>query len=132
MTYRHRLRVRYGEVDQQGVVFNAHYLAYVDDAVDVWFRDALGPSLQQHDWDVMLKKAVVEWSSPAGLGDTLDLHAGIDRWGSTSLDVRVDGSVDERPVFSAVITYVGVHFGTHTPRRPPDAVRSALGEPAPG
>jgi acyl-CoA thioester hydrolase len=130
MTFRHRLRVRYGEVDQQGVVFNAHYLAYVDDTIDVWFREALGSSYQEHDWDVMLRKAVVEWTSPARLGDTLDLDAHIDRWGNTSLDVRVDGSVDGRPVFTAVITYVGVHFGTHTPRRPPDAVRAALGDAA--
>jgi acyl-CoA thioester hydrolase len=127
MTFRHRLKVRYGEVDLQGVVFNAHYLAYVDDTIDTWFREALGPSFQEHDWDVMLKKAVVEWSSPAGLGDTLDLDARIDRWGNTSLDVRVDGAVDGRPVFTAVITYVGVHYGTHTPRPAPDAVRSALG-----
>ena len=129
MTFRHRLKVRYGEVDQQGVVFNAHYLAYVDDTIDTWFRDALGPSFQEHDWDIMLKKAVVEWSSPAGLGDTHDLDAAIGRWGRTSLDVRVDGAVDGRAVFTAVITYVGVHFGTHTPRRAPDAVRAALGEP---
>ena len=26
----HRIRVRYGEVDMQRVVFNAHYLAYCD------------------------------------------------------------------------------------------------------
>ena len=34
----HRVRVRYGEVDMQRVVFNAHYLAYCDDAADLWFR----------------------------------------------------------------------------------------------
>lgn len=130
MTFRHCLKVRYGEVDLQGVVFNAHYLAYVDDTIDTWFRDALGPSFQQYDWDVMLKKATVEWSSPAGLGDTLQLDARISRWGNTSLDVEVDGAVEGRAVFTAVITYVGVHFGTHTPRTAPDAVRSALGETA--
>jgi acyl-CoA thioesterase FadM len=26
----HELRVRYGECDPQGVVFNAHYLAHLD------------------------------------------------------------------------------------------------------
>lgn len=130
MTFRHSLQVRYGEVDQQGVVFNAHYLAYVDHVIDMWFREALGPSLQPHDWDIMLRKAVVEWSSPARHGDTLDLDAGIGRWGNTSFDVRVDGSVDGRDVFTAAITYVGVHFGTHTPRPAPDAVRAALGEAA--
>ncbi len=28
----------------QGVVFNANYMAYVDDAVDTWVRDELGTS----------------------------------------------------------------------------------------
>jgi acyl-CoA thioesterase FadM len=69
---------------------------------------------------------VVEWSSPAGLNDTLDLYARIERWGNTSLDVRVDGSVDDRAVFTATITYVGVKWATHTPTPPPPEVRAAL------
>src|ERR671910_1039928 len=34
--YRHTLRIRYGECDMQGIVFNAHYLAYCDDAFGAW------------------------------------------------------------------------------------------------
>ena len=34
--YVHHIRVRYGEVDMQRVVFNSHYLAYCDDAVESW------------------------------------------------------------------------------------------------
>ena len=42
MSYVHRVRVRYGECDMQRVVFNANYLAYIDDATDTWFRETLG------------------------------------------------------------------------------------------
>ena len=38
MAHHARIRVRYGEVDQQGVVYNAHYLAYVDDVFDTLLR----------------------------------------------------------------------------------------------
>lgn len=38
----HRVRVRYGDCDMQGVVFNANYVAYVDDAMDMWLQHALG------------------------------------------------------------------------------------------
>ena len=31
--FKHSIAVRFGEVDLQAVVFNAHYLAYCDDAV---------------------------------------------------------------------------------------------------
>ena len=52
--YVHRIQVRYGEVDMQRVVFNAHYLAYCDDAVENWLR-ARGVQVADHGWDFMLK-----------------------------------------------------------------------------
>ena len=52
--HRHEVRIRYGEVDMQRVVFNAHYLAYCDDAADIWFR-SLGMS-PASDWDAMVKQ----------------------------------------------------------------------------
>ena len=63
--FTHRLAVRYGEVDQQGVVFNAHYLAYCDDAMETWLR-AIGLDVSQHGWDFMLKKATIEWAPALG------------------------------------------------------------------
>jgi hypothetical protein len=36
--FRHRLRVRYGEIDSQAVLFNARYLDYVDIAITEYFR----------------------------------------------------------------------------------------------
>ena len=32
------IRVRYAEVDLQGIVFNAHYLTYIDTAITEYFR----------------------------------------------------------------------------------------------
>ena len=37
----HPFRVRYSEIDGQGVVFNAHYLTYFDTTITEYFR-ALG------------------------------------------------------------------------------------------
>ena len=34
----HRLRVRWAEVDMQKIVFNAHYLMYIDTAVSMYIR----------------------------------------------------------------------------------------------
>ena len=124
--YRHRVPIRYGEVDLQGVVFNAHYLAYCDDASDTWFRAALG-RFESLGWDPMVVKAVVEWQGSAGVGDVLDIAVRVGRWGTTSFDVSFAGAVGERPVFTAVVTYVGVRPGTTEPIAPPDGVRAALG-----
>jgi acyl-CoA thioester hydrolase len=123
--YRHRIPIRYGEVDMQGVVFNAHYLAYCDDASDSWLRDRLG-RFEALGWEPMVVKAVIEWQGAAGIGDALDIDLAVSRWGRTSFDVGFTGRVGERPVFTATITYVGVSPGDHTPIEPPADVRAAL------
>ena len=38
MPYHHQLRVRYGECDQQGVVYFANYMIYIDEATEIWVR----------------------------------------------------------------------------------------------
>lgn len=125
MPFRHPVRVRYGDCDMQGVVFNANYLAYVDDAVDAWFATVLGPTYTE-SFDFMLKKATVEWSSPARYRDQLDLDVSASRWGTTSFDVTVEGSVGGRPAFTATIVYVAVDREAHTPVPVPDDLRAAL------
>ena len=123
--YSHTVRVRYGECDQQGVVFNAHYLAYVDDALEEWFEARLPPE-QRGSFDVMLKKATVEWTSPARYRETITMDVHVARWGNTSFDVVVDGRVGERPSFTATVVYVSVALGTADPVPVPDEVRVAL------
>ena len=125
MSYSCDFEVRYGEVDLQGVVFNAHYLAYVDHCIDRWFR-SLELLSADGEWDIMVKKATVEWHGSAGVGDVLTLVPHVTRWGSTSFDVTIDGSVGERPVFQAVVLYVGVAMGTKTPMPAPEHIRAAL------
>ena len=124
--YVHRIRVRYGECDMQRVVFNANYLAYCDDAVEMWLEHQ-DVHIHQYEWDFMLKKATVEWAGTATVHETLDIAVAATRWGNTSFDVTFEGSVDGRPVFTCVITYVGVQLGTRETMPPPDEVRALLG-----
>ncbi|MDQ3106545.1 MAG: acyl-CoA thioesterase [Actinomycetota bacterium] len=123
--YVHRLRVRYGEVDMQRVVFNAHYLAYCDDACETWLAQR-GVRVLSFGWDFMLKKATIEWAGAATVHDHLDITVAVTRWGNTSFDVGFEGSVDDRAVFSCTITYVGVKAGTRETMPPPPEVRAAL------
>lgn len=124
--YVHHVRVRYGEVDMQRVVFNAHYLAYCDDAADVWLRK-VGAGLEDDWWDVMVKKATITWSGGARVHDDLAIAVSVERWGTSSFDVRFDGTVDGAPVFEAVLTYVAVRTGTSETVPVPDDFRAAAG-----
>jgi acyl-CoA thioester hydrolase len=111
VAYSVRIRVRYNECDLQGIVFNANYLIYVDETLDRWITDRLG----EDAIDMVVKKATVEWHSPARRGDVIELVPQVSRWGTTSYDVTVDGSVDGRPVFTATMVYINVVPGSKTP-----------------
>jgi len=125
MSYVHHVRIRYGECDMQKVVFNANYLAYVDDAVDTWFRAVLG-DIEDIGFDFMVKKCTIEWQSAGRFGETLQLMPRVARWGNTSFDVEVVGTAGERPVFTALLLYVSTTPGDAVPVRVPDHVRAAL------
>ena len=129
--YVHHIRVRYGECDMQRVVFNAHYLAYCDDAADYWFR-ALGVGLEAGSWDVMVKKAAITWDGAARVHDDLAIAVSVSRWGRTSFDVRFEGTVDGGRVFTADITYVAVVTGSTETVPVPEDFRAAAGAGAPG
>lgn len=110
----------------QRVVFNAHYLAYCDEAMAAWLQEKYGWTGDDDHFDWMLVKVVLEWQGSASYGETLDVDTGVARWGTTSFDVAFRGTADRRPVFTATITYVCVHPGTTDKMPVPDDVRSIL------
>lgn len=125
VAYTQTIRVRYGEVDQQGVVFNAHYLAYLDDVADSWLR-TLDADFEATGWELMLRRADLTWHGPAGVHDELVVTAEVVRWGTTSFDVAFDVRVEDSVVLTATVYYVGVSVGDHVPMAPPPAVRAHL------
>ncbi|MHB1139024.1 MAG: acyl-CoA thioesterase [Microthrixaceae bacterium] len=131
--FTHHLDVRYGECDQQGVVFNANYLAYVDDALDHWLRSQDQPPGSQ-SWDLMVKSAQLLWHSGATWPDRLDISCGVSRWGRTSFDVVYRVRADDRPIVDVRLVYVTIETGapTPTPVAMPDEARALFGELVPG
>lgn len=126
MTYRHSVRIRYVDCDMQGVVYNAHYLTFIDDGFDCWLRQ-LDPVFEQvYGWEIMLKKAEVTWAAPARFAEHLDIEMAVTRWGNTSLDVSFAGAVGDRAIFDAVVTYVTVDHEKYRPIPIPDTFRSHL------
>jgi acyl-CoA thioester hydrolase len=130
VSYRHEVRVRYGECDMQRVVYNPHYMAYVDDATDTWFRETL-PGFGDISFDTMLKRFEIEWSSPARVGELLVLELAVVRWGTTSFDVGVTGHVGDRLVFEATVMFVATTPGEARKIPVSDDVKALLGGPVP-
>lgn len=125
MSFQHDVRVRYVDCDMQGVVYNAHYLTFIDDGFDCWLR-ALDPRFEELGWEVMLKRVEVTWSGPAHFGEVVEISMSPSRWGRTSFDVAFAGAVGERAVFTAAVTYVVVDHEEHRPMGIPDQLRRHL------
>jgi acyl-CoA thioester hydrolase len=122
--HRARTTVRYHECDMQKVVFNAHYLTYCDEAMGSWLAAVFGQFDDHFDW--MLVRIELDWRGSATFGDVIDIDVGVERWGTTSFTTRFLGSVRDRTIFEARITYVCVRPGTTTKMEVPPDVRAGL------
>lgn len=85
---RHRLTVRWAEVDAQKIVFNAHYLMYADVAITDYWRQMALPYAQS--WghlggELFVKKATVTYFASAQMGDVLDIGIRCVKQGNSSL-----------------------------------------------
>lgn len=112
--YRHRLplRVRWAEVDQQGVVFNAHYLTYGDLCVTEYWR-ALGlrypQDFLQQGSDTFVRKASIEYHAPARFDDELEVCGRTARLGRSSLRFVIEmfrRGAPETALIGAELIYV--------------------------
>ena len=124
----HRRRPTYAEVDQQGVVFHGHWLAYFDDAM-TRYCDYLGFPPKEvffSTFDVMVVNARIEWHGRAGFDDDVDIYVLPVRLGGKSFDLEYRASVDGHPVCTGVVTYVSVKPGSAESVRIPDDVRAAM------
>jgi acyl-CoA thioester hydrolase len=125
--FRHQHRVRYVECDMQRVVHNSNYLVFVDDAVDMFMRTSLsGVAELGETYDIMVKKAEVVWLAPCRMGEYIDLDVTVSRWGNTSFDTEVHGSVNGEPRFTCTEVQVCVDPKDYRPMVIPMAIRQGL------
>ncbi|HZR01669.1 MAG TPA: thioesterase family protein [Burkholderiales bacterium] len=105
----HSLRVRWAEVDRQGIVFNAHYLLYFDVGVTEYWR-ALGypypDALVAHGTDLYVKHARVEYHLPATYDDMLGVLVRVARIGRSSLRLLLEVHRGEQLLVNGELIYV--------------------------
>lgn len=95
LKFYHSLRVRYSEIDAQGIVFNAHYLTYFDTTLNELFREVgLVPGMEDplgvyEGHDFHLVKSLVEYKQPVYFDELIDIYAGLRRIGRSSLSFEL-------------------------------------------
>lgn len=123
--FSHPLRVRWAEVDAQGVVFNPNYFLYADVAATEFLR-TLG--IIQATTPDLLESYVVDaratFRAPAHFDDLLDVGVRVDRVGRSSYALAIDIARGSRVVVEVRLTYVRAVDGASIPLS--DAFRLAL------
>ena len=105
-----RLRVRWAEVDMQKIVFNAHYLTYIDTAIAEYWREIGLPYphgyVERYGSDIFLRKATVEYLSPARYDDELTVCCRVAKLGRSSMTFQFEIYRAAELLISAELVYV--------------------------
>lgn len=128
MVFTHSLRVRYAECDRQGVVFNAHYLAYMDISITELWREALGGYQRMVDEgiDIMVIDARLRFHQGAEFDDLLTLGIEVSRLGQTSISSDHWIRRGDDLLLEGTIHHVLVNLETRTKTELPDWIRDGL------
>ena len=128
----HRVRVRYAETDQMGVVYHANYLVYMEEArtrflEGVGFRYA---DLERRGFGLAVRKAELRYRAPAVYDDELLIHTTVRRVGGASVvfDYRILRAADEALLVEGNVELACLDLGAESPRPTfmPEEVRLAL------
>jgi acyl-CoA thioester hydrolase len=114
--------VRYAEVDGQGVVFNAHYLLYCDEAMNAFCRER---DLLAVAEGVRLVTSTLTWRSGARWGQMIHVDAACTEIGRSSFVIEFEIRADERSCCRVVTTYV-LTDDDGRPTPVPEQARAAL------
>jgi YbgC/YbaW family acyl-CoA thioester hydrolase len=131
----HRLRVRWAEVDMQKVVFNGHYLTYIDTANADYWREIGLPYpegyVDKYANDIYLRKATVEYLGSARYEDALAVHCRVAKLGRSSMvflfEIWREGpDPSTAPLITAEMVYVNADPKTMKAAPLPDDMRARV------
>ena len=123
----HRLRVRWAEVDKQGIVFNGNYFLYFDVAITEYWR-AIGIDypdgfVKAFGTDLFAVKATAEYHGSAEFDDFLDIHGRTARLGRSSMQFLLEIWRGEEHLASGELIYVNADPSSKKSAALPDLLR---------
>lgn len=127
--FHHHLRVRWSEVDAQKVVFNGHYLNFLDTAMSEYWRTSGLPypeAFTHLGGDVFARSNALQYHAPARFGDWLSIGVRCDRIGNSSLVFAWEIRTSGRLLVTGETVYVYVSLATSRPTPVPQAMRLQL------
>lgn len=130
-SFSYNFRIRYSEVDGQKIVYNSHYLTFLDVSIFEFF-DAIGFNQEKYiketNNEFHTVRAVVEYKAPATLGDTIEVLTRIKKIGNSSITFQQEIYLHESDKLLATgeIVWVNTNQEEMVPTTVPDYLRQLL------
>jgi acyl-CoA thioester hydrolase len=129
-TFCHALRVRWAEVDKQGIVFNGNYFLYFDVAITEYWR-AIGINypdgiVTAFGTDMYTVKATAEYHRSAEYDDILDIHGRTARLGRSSMQFLLEIWRGGEHLVSGELIYVNADPATKKSAPLPETLRQKI------
>ena len=130
-SFSYNFRIRYSEVDAQKIVYNSHYLTFLDVSIFEFF-DAIGFNQEKYiketNNEFHTVRAVVEYKAPATLGDTIEVLTRIKKIGNSSITFQQEIYLHESDKLLATgeIVWVNTNQKEMVPTTVPDCLRQLL------
>ena len=130
-SFSYNFRIRYSEVDAQKIVYNSHYLTFLDVSIFEFF-DAIGFNQEEYiketNNEFHTVRAVVEYKAPATLGDTIEVLTRIKKIGNSSITFQQEIYLHESDKLLATgeIVWVNTNQEEMVPTNVPDYLRQLL------
>ncbi len=125
----HRERVRWAEADQQGVVFNGHYLTYFDIGMTEYLRalyDGDAQAMFGIFHDVYVVRSELDYLDSARFDETIDIVVQPTRLGRSSMTLSFEIRREDKVLIRGSNVYVHAPSGASQPW--PDDFRRRVGE----
>lgn len=126
---RHRLRVRWAEVDPQNIVFNGHYLSYFDIGITEYWR-AIGlpypEGIAGTGGDLFAVRSVINYHASAHFDEHLEICVRSAKIGTSSMTFEMAIFRAGERMISGEMVYVNADPETKTSRPLPEKLRKAI------
>lgn len=131
--FAYQIRVRYSEIDAQGILYNAHYLTYFDVGITEYFRwlpwDLPAGGGPKEGDDFHLVKAIVDFKAMVVYDEIIDVCVRASRIGTSSIsfDMALFGEKAEDDLrATGEVIWVNTNQVTHKSTALPEPLKDLI------
>ncbi|MBO6797886.1 thioesterase family protein [Maricaulis sp.] len=129
MTFTHRHKVGFADVDPAGIVFYPRYFEMINATIEDWFRTldyGFDQMILRDGYGVPTATIQVDFKAPSRLDDLVELELNLVRLGRSSigLEIRISAEGELRALVQQTLVFIRMEG--NKPVRIPDPLRARI------